>query len=295
MTTVIDDRRQDAPPAPNVTTPPAGTNRVLDALYDVGSRLLAVFVVAFLLAPVVVVVIVSFSTSGIEFWPRSFGWDAYGDIPGYMFEALWLSTRLAAVAVVISLVLTIPLAVAMVRGRLPGRSLVEAFFRSPLQLPALVLGVALYQYFIFIGSSGVTLRGTFIGLVVGHVIAITPFLLSAAVGRLSEMDPVIEDAAAGLGAGFFRVLLRVTLPQMRPGLVAGSFLAFLVSFNDVALSVFLTGAGQSPLPVVMLSDAETMPGVYLYAISAVVVVLSLVACVAVDRLVGLRSVVGAAR
>lgn len=274
---------------------PSPLERVLDAAYNVGSRLLAIFVVVFLLAPVFVAVVVSFSGQGMQFWPDSWSLKGYRTIPPYMFDALWLSTRLAACAVAVSLIITVPLAVALVRGRLPGRSFFEALFRSPIQLPALVLGVALYQYYIFLSGTGVSLRATFAGLLIGHVIAITPFLLSAAVGRLSEMDPTIEDAAIGLGAGFMRVLLLVTLPQMRQGIVAGSFLAFLVSFNDVALSVFLTSAGQAPLPVVMLSDAETMPGVYLYAISAVVVVLSVTLCVIVDRVIGLRSVVGAAR
>lgn len=268
---------------------------LFDGFYEVGSRVLAFAVVLFLVAPLIVVFIVSFSADGIRFPPTKWGLDGYQSIPGYLWDALGVSALVAACSVLGALIITIPLAVALVRGSLPGREIFEVFFRSPLQLPQLVLGVALYQYFVFASGLGVSLRGTLAGLLIGHIVIIVPYLLTASVGRLSQLDATIEDAAQGLGAGFLRVLWSITLPLLRPGLVAGSFLAFLVSFNDVALSVFLVGAGTTTLPVVMLADAEVSPGVYLYAISGVVVVLSIAASVIVDRLVGLRSVVGGAR
>lgn len=295
MSRVVEGPRVEIPEITPDRRARRGLSLIADGVYEVGSRALTVVIVLFLIAPLIVVFIVSFSNGGIRFPPTTWGLNGYRSIPGYLWEALGVSVVVASGAVVGALLITIPLAVALVRGRLPGREVFEVFFRSPLQLPQLVLGVALYQYFVFAAGLGVTLRGTLVGLLIGHVVIIVPYLLTASVGRLSQLDSTIEDAAQGLGAGFFRVLWSITLPLLRPGLVAGSFLAFLVSFNDVALSVFLVGSGTTTLPVVMLADAETSPAVYLYAISGVVVLLSVGASILVDRFIGLRSVVGGSR
>jgi putative spermidine/putrescine transport system permease protein len=153
---------------------------------------------AFILAPLVVVIAVSFTGQGYLALPFDGlslrWWRAIGDNPRFL-ESFWYSTRLGVTAATLSALIAVPAALAIARWRFPGRGTLVAILASPLMIPHVVLGVALLRFF-----SGFGLSGSFAGLVAAHVIVITPYMLRLVGAGLSGLDPRIEQAAESLGA-----------------------------------------------------------------------------------------------
>jgi putative spermidine/putrescine transport system permease protein len=251
---------------------------------------------AFLVLPTVFVIIVSFGRDRfVSFPPEGLTLVWFRQIDPMFWSALWFSVQVGVVATLASLLLGVPAALALVRGRFRLRGLVGALVRAPLQMPYIVIGVAFFQYFRLVGDAlGLQLQGTRAGLVVAHVVITAPFALSAVVVGLERFDPHLEEAAYGLGMGRVRTFFHVTLPVIKPSLFAGTFFSFLISFDNVPVSLYLGVAHHNVLPVAMFLTAETSPTPSLYAVSAVVTVLSVVAVVTFNRLVGLRSAVNPA-
>ncbi|BCB92060.1 ABC transporter permease [Phytohabitans suffuscus] len=288
MTTVT-----QAPPAAGdsaVVVPPSRSSARLDKIWRVGFGVIVAALLLFLLAPLVVVILTAFNDRLVAFPPQGWSLQSFRSVPGYMFEALWLSVQVAALATVIAMLLAFPATIALVRGEMRGKAALLAFFQSPLQVPAIVQGLALYQLYIALNPFGVALRGSFTGLLIGHVILVFPFILNAMLGRVAAIDTNLELASYGLGAGFLRTTWLVTLPLMRPALIAAGFLAFLVSFDDTSISLFLTQVGGATLPLTLLYTSEQALSPMLYAMSALVIVFSLVLALIVDRVFGLRTV-----
>jgi putative spermidine/putrescine transport system permease protein len=250
--------------------------------------------IVFLVAPSIFVIVVSFGEGRFVRFPLRGGTtEWFGEIAPVFWSALWFSLEIALISTAISLVLGVPAALALSRGRFRARGFVDAFLRAPLQVPYIVMGVAFLQYYRLVADAGgPSLRGTSAGLIIAHVIVAVPFILSAAVVGFEKFDRNLEDAAYGLGMGRFRTFFRVTLPSIRASLVAGAFFAFLISFDNVPVSLFLGVAEESTLPVLMFQTAETQPTPALYALSSIVVASSVLAVVLFNRFVGLRSAVG---
>jgi putative spermidine/putrescine transport system permease protein len=261
-----------------------------DRLWQACFVALATVIMVFLVAPLVVVVATSFGNQ-IEFPPPTFNVQAYRDIPGFMFDAFFTSLKVGALSTGVAMLLAFPTTLALVRGKLRGRAVLMAYFQSPLQIPAIVQGLALFQLYISVDAFR-ELRGSLLGLVIGHVMLIFPFVLTTMVGRISSLDLNLELAAYGLGAGFMRTTWYVTLPLMRPAIIAGGFLAFLISFDDTALSLFLVSSSQSTLPLTLFNSSEQALSPAIYAMSTLVIGFSFVLAVLVDRLFGLRTVMG---
>src|SRR5262249_22967456 len=134
------------------------------------------------------------------------------------------------------------------RGLLPRAA--DTLFRSPLQVPQIVLGMSLYQaYVLYQLVSGFSLRATFLGLLAAHIVLVTPYALATCVSSIEGRGRDLELAAANLGASPLRVFIQVSLPGIRQALVASAVLAVLISFENVPLSLFLVGSGATPLPV----------------------------------------------
>jgi putative spermidine/putrescine transport system permease protein len=255
-----------------------------------------VFSLAFLVLPTLFVIVVSFGRDRfVSFPPDGLTLSWFEQIDPMFWSALWFSVQVAVVATTVSLVLGIPAALAIARGRFRARGLVDVLTRAPLQVPYIVIGVAFLQYYHLFGDlTGSQLRGTSLGLVIAHVVITAPFVVSAVVVGLERFDPNLEDAAYGLGMGRVRTFFHVTLPVIKPSVFAGAFFSFLISFDNVPVSLYLGIAHRNVLPVAMFLTAETSPTPSLYAVSAVVTVLSVVGVVIFERLVGLRSAVNPA-
>ena len=272
--------------------------RAAGPLVGLRSHSIAVWVmaglaVAFLVAPSIFVIIVSFGEGRFIRFPPS-GWTThwFEQIGSVFWSATWFSMKVAVASAVISLLLGVPAALALTRGRYRTRPLVDGLLRAPLQVPYIVMGVAFLQYYRLIGElGGPLLLGTTTGLIVAHTIVTAPFVISAAVAGLERFDRNLEDAAYGLGMGKTRTFFRITLPSIRTSLFAGAFFAFLVSFDNVPVSLYLGVADSNTLPVLMFQTAETAPSPTLYAVSTAVIVASVLAITTFNRFIGIRGAV----
>lgn len=232
-----------------------------------------VLATAFLLAPLVIVAIVSFNSEAIlRFPPRGFSFKWYVEAFTYrtFIQAIINSFILAILATVISALLGVPAALAIARGG-KATAAIEAFLLSPLSFPMIVLGVSLLFFY---GAIGLGLSPW--GLLAGHVTITFPYLVRSVVAVQRGTDPSLEEAAAMLGADPLRRFWRITFPIIRPGIIYGGTFAFLVSFDNVPLSVFLTRYDTVTIPVAVLSYLVYSfdPSVAaLYTVKMVVIVL----------------------
>jgi putative spermidine/putrescine transport system permease protein len=246
--------------------------------------------ILFLLAPVLFVFPISFSNDPfLAFPPQSWGFRYYTDLPGraVFVNAFKTSLLLAAVVTVLSLAMAVPAAYAVVRLEFRGRDWLMSLFTAPLLLPSIVLGLAILLVFIRLD-----LIATYPGLITAHMVVTLPYALRVIATALATIPPAIEDAAATLGAPPLTVFRRVTLPQMLPGILAAASLSFLVSFDELVLSLFVVGPQLSTFPVEMFRYVETRTDP-LIAAASVILILSTVAFVLVlERTMGLTRAIG---
>ncbi len=249
----------------------------------------------FLLAPVIVVAGASFdggkSVAGrafLQFPPSDLTLYWYENIQPRLWEALGVSVSVAAVAATVGTVLGVPAALGIVRGNLPGKTLIATLFRAPLQIPFIVIGIAFLQtYYFFADAVGFGLQGTFAGLALGHVFVATPYVVGSVGAALQRFDVRLEEAALSLGADRVTTFRRVTLPIVMPGIYAGALFAFMVSFGDVPISLFLASATYTTLPLEIFHGMEFDFDAAVLAISTVVLLGSLVVLYFIQRIVGL--------
>ena len=250
--------------------------------------------IAFIIAPLAIVCVVAFTPLGYISLPTeglSLRWfAAILDNPRFI-RAFWLSLALGLASSLVASALAIPAALAIARHRFPGRDAISAFLLSPLMIPHIVLGVAFLRFF-----STIRISGTFAGLVAGHVIVILPFALRLVLAAATGMDPTVERAAVSLGADRWTVFRRVTLPLVLPGIVSGWVLAFITSFDELTLSVFIASPSTTTLPVRMFLHIQDTIDPLVAAVSALLIAGTAALMWVLDRLVGLeRLFVGRAR
>ena len=245
---------------------------------------------AFLLAPVILVVPLSFSSANNLVFPPP-GWSLRWYVAmvhqAGLVQAAWNSLVLAGAVAVVCLLLGMPAALALDRGRFRGREALMALITAPLLLPTIVIGLALLTVFVSLG-----LLGTWPGLVLAHLTITLPYAVRVLSTSLSTLPPGIEDAARSLGASPGRVFWRVTLPLMIPGVVATAAITFLVSFDEVVISLFVVGPQLTTLPVALYRYVEARTDPLVAAVSTLLVGLTLLVVVVLDRAVGLRRAVG---
>ncbi len=198
---------------------------------------LAAIAIVFLVGPTVIMLLTSFTASqSLKFPPDglSLRWYAALLDADQMQAAAWNSLVVAFWTTVLSVVLGTAAALGIARSRSPLARACDVLFMSPLLLPALAFGFAAL---IFIHRLGFAPSIPF--LVLGHTVVCVPFVLRTTIAALSQLDPALLDASQSLGAGGWRTFRRVTLPLIAPGLGAGAFLAFMASFDNVPVSLFL--------------------------------------------------------
>ena len=247
--------------------------------------------VAFMLAPILVVCFVAFTPEGYLSFPTdrwSLRWFyAIARYPEFV-SAFWRSLWLGAISSAIAVAISVPAALAIARYRFPGRESMTALFMSPLMIPHLVLGIAFLRFFTQIG-----LGGTFAGLVLSHIVVVLPFALRLTLASAVGLDRSIEHAAVSLGASESVVLRRITLPLVLPGLVSGWALAFINSFDELTMTVFIAAPGTETLPVRMFLYIQDNIDPLVTSVSACVIAVTVVALVILDSAFGLeRMLVG---
>ena len=242
--------------------------------------------VAFMLAPILIVCFVAFTPEGYLSFPThtwSLRWfRAIARYPEFI-AAFWRSLGLGALSSAVAVAISVPAALAIARYRFPGREAMSALFMSPLMIPHIVLGVAFLRFFTQVG-----LGGTFAGLVLAHIVIVLPFALRLTLASAVGLDRSIEYAAVSLGASEWTVLRRITLPLVAPGLISGWALAFINSFDEVTMTVFVSAPGTVTLPVQMFLYIQDNIDPLVTSVSACVIAITVAALVALDRAYGLE-------
>ena len=153
---------------------------------------------------------------------------------------------------------------------------------SPLMVPHVVLGIALLKFFTMLG-----VQGTISGLAVAHIVLVVPFVLRLVIAAATGFDRSIAQAAESLGASRWTVFRRIELPLLMPGVAGGWLIAFINSFDELTMSVFVASPATQTLPVKMYHHIVHTIDPLLASISTVLIVLTLVLMLALDRLYGL--------
>lgn len=255
-------------------------------------KLVAWIAFVVLLLPVVIVVLAGLNAGDyLTFPPDGLSlrwiWAFLGSetfMGAYLFS-LWL----AVLTMLISTILGTMAAIFLARVRFPGRNFLRAYFLSPLILPGVVLGLALYVFYV---STDLGLTRTLPGLVIGHVLVTCPYVIGTVSAALFHFDISLEEAARSLGAGPLHAFRKVTLPNIAPGVMAGSVFAFIVSFGQFDVSLFLSTPNLTPLPIAMYISLRyqfepTAAAAGIFAIALVVVSMMLT-----SRLISLKRFAG---
>ncbi|MBB3898190.1 ABC transporter permease [Roseococcus suduntuyensis] len=238
-------------------------------------------VLLFLLGPLLIAIAVAFSSGErIGFPPPGLSLRWFADALGneQFRDAAARSLWVALAATVISVVAGTGAAVALTQGqgRFAGRAWVQAFIMLPLAIPGIVLGLALLPTAIMLG-----LRPGFWATVLGHAVVGIPYSAYLVLAAFAQYDPALDRASASLGVGPWRSFLRVTLPLIRPGIVSAAICTFLLSFDNVALSLFLSRGDTLPLRLMQHIQFTATPAVA--AASVMLVLLSLGAMLMLGR------------
>lgn len=240
----------------------------------------------FILAPLIVVVSMSISDSYfVTFPPQGFTLKWYAKImqDRDFLEGLRLSALLATATTAGSLLMGVPAAIALTRGRFAGQDLLKGLVLSPLIFPALVTGLALMQLLAGFGWGDAR-----INLLIGHIVVTSPYVIRSVTTSLLLVDINLEDAARTLGASRWRAFWRITLPQIAPGVAAGALFAFMVSFDNYPVTMWLANSQHSPVPLVLMRQLVNVFDPSVPAMSTVIIILAVIGVLILERLVGLR-------
>ncbi len=194
-----------------------------------------------------------------------------------------VSVFVAAMAASAAVVLGFLAAYALVRRPVKGRDAIQTFLYGPLLVPQIVIGLAMLQILSF-----ARLRISLVYLIIVHTVYVMPFAMRLVMTSLSRFDFSLEDAARSLGAGHLRGLWHVTLPLVRTGLIAGFLFAFILSFVNLPLSLFLTNSRTATLPVVMFAYIESRIDPLVAAVASLIVIAAVVFTLVLERIFRLR-------
>lgn len=245
-------------------------------------------VILFVLTPLLIVVLVAFTpddTLSLPTHDLSLRWfRALLDYPDFV-SAFTNSLRLAFGSATLSLLLAVPAGLAIGRARFPGRALLSALLLSPLVIPSLVLGIALLRFFALLGVTG-----SFTALLLAHTVIVTPFVMRLILASIGGIDRSVEHAAASLGASRWTVFRRITVPMILPGITGGWLLAFINSFDELTMSIFVTSPQTVTLPVRMYMYATESIDPMMASLSTLVILITAGAMLILERLYGLNRI-----
>ena len=246
----------------------------------------AVLVMLFLIAPLVVIVIASFTpTAVVVFPPKGFSLKWYENIfssSTHFMEGLANSLKIGLLATALDILLGVTAALSVCRHDFKGKNVLLNYFTSPMYVPSVAFAFVLLQVYSQIGGIPGAVR-----IFIGHFIIILPYIVRNTVSVLHVFNWTLEDAATSLGANPVQVFFKITIPVAKPGILAGALLAFLYSFDEVALSSLLSTPKFITLPIRIMNYMELTFDPTLAAISTFLIAGSLVLILLMDKFVGL--------
>jgi putative spermidine/putrescine transport system permease protein len=252
------------------------------------SRGLALFtflVFIFLLGPLLVISITSFESGSIlKFPPEEYSFNWYENIFNVkMFLTTFKTSIIVSLAGnILALLIGVPAAYALSRYDFKGKGFVNAIFISPILIPGIVLGFSFLRYIVVAYQLPI-----YVSLFIGHTVIMLPFIIRVISSSLTNFDFAIEEAAQSLGASKIGTFFTVVLPNIKSGIIAAVMIAFLESFNNVDISVYMTGPGVSTFPIQMLLYVENYFDPTIAAISVLLMMITAIFMFVVERLMGL--------
>jgi putative spermidine/putrescine transport system permease protein len=251
--------------------------------------LLAVSLVVFLFlaVPLLMIAVTAFGeASTIRFPIRGFTlqWFAAVFASRSFMSSLGVSFALAALATALALAVGVPATYALSRSTSRGDRLLRSFFLSPLFIPEIVVGYALFRFLVILLGLPV-----FAGLVVGHFLVVLPYVVRVVGASLEQFDFSIEEVACSLGCSRPRAFVKVVLPNIGSGILAAFMLSFINSFNNIPISMFLTGPGMSTLPRTLMSYIEYSYDPSVSAISVLLMAVTVGLMLVVEKTLGIAS------
>jgi putative spermidine/putrescine transport system permease protein len=252
-----------------------------------GSILLAIYsvvILLFLLTPIIVIVLSSFTeTNFIAFPPEGFSLKWYRAILDHpeFIQSLTLSIYVALGTALIATLFGTLAALALVRYEFKGKEAIIQLIQSPLLIPSIVIGIALLQFYTWIG-----IAASPVALIIGHVILAIPFVVRLVTANLVNFNRTIEDAAYILGASKINVFFQITLPIIKSGVIAGGIFAFITSFDDLTVSLFIVSTDIVTLPVRIYTYMQYQYDPIITSISTIMIVLTVILIVVIERIIG---------
>jgi len=255
----------------------------------------ATLTLTYILTPLVFVTWLAFFRQEIpSFPPEGYSLRWFQAIPGNdrFVSGFLLSLELAVIATIVGLSLGLPAALCLARLRFTGREALSNLLLLPLVVPGIVLGIALYVFHVEVElATGLPILGSLGGLIAGHVLLVIPWTVRLVMASLIGLDRSIEEAAQSLGANRFTTFRGVTLPAIRPGVVAAALFGFVSSFGNLEMSLFIVGPGRTTLPIAILQYLEWKIDPTIAAVSVLQIALIATAMLITDRFVKISQVV----
>ncbi|MFN2746571.1 MULTISPECIES: ABC transporter permease [Bacillus] len=247
------------------------------------------FVYLFLSLPVFVIALSAFSPSEYpQFPPAGFSlrWFAGIFANDEWMDSIWISCLLLAIVTPLTVMFGTAASYALARLEFPGKHALQAFILSPLMIPQIVLGVALLYLFTMMG-----INGSVTGLVIGHMLISLPYVVRTVGVSVANLDPKLELASMSLGASPLQTFLKVSLPLMKPGIMAGAVFSAVTSFGEISISLFVSSPTVTPVPVRTFSYIDQTFDPSVNAISVIFIVISVVALIIIERTIGLSKTI----
>jgi putative spermidine/putrescine transport system permease protein len=249
----------------------------------------------YILLPLIFVIWLAFFLQEIpSFPPEGYTLKWFGKITenSSFVKGFSLSLQVGLLATLIGIVIAVPASLMLARRRLPFHGVLNQLLLLPLIVPGIVMGTSIYVFHIETEmATGLPALGSFAGLVAGHTLIVIPWTVRLVTASLAGFDRTVEEAAQNLGATPFVTFWRVTLPAIRPGIVAAALFGFVMSFGNLEMSLFLVGPGRTTLPIAILQYLEWKIDPVVAAVSVVQISIIGFAMVVTDRFVKLARIV----
>lgn len=248
---------------------------------------ISIVVFAFMFIPLIIIAVTAFGSENTIAFPIkgfSLKWFENALASESFRNAFFLSLKLAFFATMGALLVGIPAAYALSRYSIKGRKFIKSFFLSPTIVPGIVVGYALFQFLV------ITLKiPLFQGLLLGHFLVVLPYVIRVVGGSLEQFDFSVEEVAWSLGCNKLQAFGKVVLPNISSGIISSFLLAFINSFNNIPVSMFLTGPGITTLPTSLMNYVEYYYDPTVSAVSVMLMLATIVIMFVVEKTLGISA------
>lgn len=241
----------------------------------------------FLIAPLVIITVTAFGSGAAIKFPIdgfTFKWFAEVFNKKSFITSFKTSFEISILATIIALIVGIPAAYALAKSSLRGRQFIKSVFLSPTIVPGIVVGFAMYQSIVLTSRIPV-----YYGLLAGHFMITIPYVIRIVGSSIEQFDFSIEEAAWSLGCGKIKAFFKVVIPNITSGISAAFMLAFINSFNNIPVSMFLSGPGVKAFPSTLMNYIEYNYDPIVSAVSVLLMLCTVVIMIIVDKTLGIAS------